>query len=127
MNKMIDKAIDQFYKCKVITKENRSEAIKPTTIPSRSWDSVAHDFGEPYQDRHYTLVMVDQRFRYPVVETMNTSSSRETEAKVKEIFTTYGTPRRVQTFNRPPFQSKEFANFTTVEGVKHYMITSLYP
>lgn len=63
MNKMADKAIDQFYKCKVITKDNRSEAIKPTIITSRSWDSVALDFGEPYPDTHYTLVMVDQRSR----------------------------------------------------------------
>ena len=54
-NSMIDTAIDQCYKCQVVTKENKEEPIKVTSIPNQPWDTVSIDHG------HYNLVIIDMR------------------------------------------------------------------
>ena len=61
MNSMIDTAIDQCYKCQVVTKENKEEPIKVTSIPNQPWDTVSIDHGGPYPDGHYNLVIIDMR------------------------------------------------------------------
>ena len=71
--------------------------------------------------------MLDLRSRYPVVEEVHNTSFKEMMIKLKEIFVTYGTPRKILTDNGLPFQSKEFAEFTEEEGFQHHRITSLYP
>jgi len=127
MNSMIDRVIDQCYECKVVASDPRPEPIKPTSIPKRSWEVVNLDFGGPYPDGHYNLVMVDQRSRYPVVEEVQNTSFKQTRIKLKEIFATYGTPRKILTDNGPPFQSKEFSEFAEEEGFYHHRITPLHP
>ena len=66
--------------------------------------------------------MVDQRSRYPVVEEVHNTSF-----KVKEIFATYRTPRKILTDNGPRFQSKEFAEFAEEEGFYHHRLIPLHP
>lgn len=39
-----------------------------TVIPEREWEIVSVDFGGPYQDGHYNLVVTDKRTRCPEVE-----------------------------------------------------------
>ncbi|XP_022808223.1 uncharacterized protein K02A2.6-like [Stylophora pistillata] len=53
---------------KIATREKQTEPIKTTTIPDRPWDIVPVDFGGPYPDRDYNLVIIDKRTR---VETDN--------------------------------------------------------
>lgn len=72
----------------------------------RSWVIVNLDFGGPYPNGHYNLVMVDHR--YLVVEEVHNTFFKETRIKLNEIFTTYRTPRKILTDNGPPFQSKVF-------------------
>ena len=120
---MIDRIIEQGYECKVVSSDPRPEPIKPTAIPKRSWETVNLDYGGLHRDRHNNLVMVDQRSRYPVVEEVHSTSFKETRIKLKEIFATYGTPRKILTDNRPPFQSKEFVEFAEEEGFQHHKIT----
>ena len=57
---------------------------------------------------------------------MNTSA-RATIPKLDKIFSTLGIPLEVQTDNGPPFQSSEFADFTTYLGFRHRKITPLWP
>ena len=42
---------------------------------------------------------------------------------MKKMFTTHGTPRRVESGNGPPFNSKEFATFAEEEGFHHHKVT----
>jgi transposase InsO family protein len=46
---------------------------------------------------------------------------------MKHIFATYGTPRRIETDNGPPFNSREFKEFGREEGFEHHNITPLHP
>ena len=127
MNSMIDTAIDQCYECQVATKRDREEPIKVASIPNRPWDTVSIDHGGPYPDGHYNLVLIDKRTRYPVVESVPSTNFQTNKEKLKHIFFTYGTPRRIESGNGPPFNSKEFNEFAKQEGFQHHWVTALHP
>ena len=46
---------------------------------------------------------------------------------MKQISATYGTPRRIESDNGPPFNSKEFNEFAEQEGFEHHRVTPLHP
>ena len=126
---MFDTAIDQCYECQVATKENRDreEPIKVTNIPSRPWDTVSIDHGGPYPDGHYNLVLIDKRTRYLVVESVPSTNFQTNKERLKHIFATYGTPRRIESDNGPPFNSEEFKEFAKQEGFHHRKVKPLHP
>ena len=91
-----------------------------TNIPSQPWDRVSIDHGGPYPDGHYNLVMIDKKTRYPVVESVPSTNFHTNRERLKHIFATYGTPRRIESNNGPPFKSKEFKEFAKQEGFQHH-------
>ena len=127
MNKMVEQLVRNCYECQVTTREHRQEPLKMTKIPENPWQVVSVDFGGPYPDGHYNLVVIDKRTRYPEVESLSSTAMKSTKEKLKKIFATYGTPEQLETDNGPPFQSKEFAEFAVKEGFKHHRITPLHP
>ena len=127
MNSMIDTAIDQCYECQVATKRDREEPIKVTSIPTRPWDTISIDHGGPYPDGHYNLVLIDKRTRYPVVENVPSTDFQTNKERLKHIFATYGTPKRIESDNGPPFNSKDFNEFAKQEGFQHHRVTALHP
>ena len=127
MNSMIDTAIDQCYECQVATKRDREEPIKVTSIPTRPWDTISIDHGGPYPDGHYNLILIDKRTRYPVVENVPSTDFQTNKERLKHIFATYGTPKRIESDNGPPFNSKDFNEFAKQEGFQHHRVTALHP
>ncbi|XP_022809966.1 uncharacterized protein LOC111346983 [Stylophora pistillata] len=124
---MIDTAIDQCYECQVATKGDKEEPIKVTSISNRPWDTVSIDNGGPYLDGHYNLVLIDKRTRYPVVESVPSTDFQTNKERLKHIFATYGTLRRIERENGPPFNSKEFNEPAKQEGFQPHRVTPLHP
>ena len=127
MNKMSERVVENCYECQLTTKQHRQEPVKMTQIPEKPWEVVSVDFGGPYPDGHYNLVVIDKRTRYPEVEVVYSTGIKPTKEKLKKIFATHGTPIQIESDNGPPFQSKEFAEFAAVEGFRHHRITPLHP
>ena len=127
MNRMTEDVIGQCYECQVTTKQHVEEPIKTTPIPEEPWDVVSIDFGGPYPDGHYNLVVIDKRTRYPEVETTRSTSFKATKSKLKRIFATHGIPNKVETDNGPPFNSQEFQRFAQEEGFIHHKVTPDHP
>jgi hypothetical protein len=64
MNYMVEEMIKQCFECQVTTKQQRQEEpLKMTEIPENPWEVVSVDFGGPYPDGHYNLVVIDKRTR----------------------------------------------------------------
>jgi hypothetical protein len=126
MNYMVEEMIKQCFECQVTIKQQRQEPLKMTEIPENPWEVVSVDFGGPYPDGHYNLVVIDKRTRYPEVEKLHTTACKQTKEKLKKIFATHGIPRRLESDNGPPFNSIDFANFA-IEGFEHHKITPLHP
>lgn len=117
---IIDTAIDQCYECQVPTKENRREPIKVTYIASRPWDTVSIGHGRPYPVGYYNIVLIDKRTRYPEVEPVPSTNFQVNKGRLKHIFTTFGTPRRIESDNGKPFNSNKFKHFAEDEGFQHH-------
>ncbi|XP_033095335.1 uncharacterized protein K02A2.6-like [Anneissia japonica] len=120
---MTEQLIGQCYECGVTTKAHNQEPIKIMPIPERPWGVISVDFGGPYPNGHYNLVAVDKRKRYPEVETTYSTAFQPTRDKLKKMFATHGTPRRVETDNGPPFNPKQFEEFAMVEDFSHHLVT----
>ena len=58
---------------------------------------------------------------------MYSTGVKPTKEKLKKIFATHGMPVQVESDNGPPFASKEFAEFATIDGFKHHRVTPLHP
>ena len=127
MNGMIDQMVGHCYDCQVPTQDRRQEPIKPSAIPKEPWEEISVDFGGPYPDGHYNLVVLDQRTRYPEVEVVFSTAMKPTKEKLKKIFAHHGIPKQLQSDNGPPFNSKEFATFAEEEGFQHHRVTPLHP
>ena len=111
MNDIVESIVGQCFECQVTTKQNRKEPVKMTVIPEKPWEVVSVDFGGHFPDGHYNLVAIDKRTRYAEVETIHSTAAKPTMKKLKKMFATHGTPKRIEGDNRPPFTSKEFAEF----------------
>ena len=84
-------------------------------------------FLRTFPNHEYALVVTDQYSRYPEVEFVQSTSLQPTRRKLKKIFETYGVPKKVQTDNGPPFNSKEFKEFAAETGFQHKTITPRHP
>ena len=62
-----------------------------------------------------------------MVEPVPSTNFQVNKDRLKHIFATYGTPRRIESDNRPPFNSKEFKEFAMQEEFQHHRITPLHP
>ena len=78
------------------------QPIKPSAISGKRWETVYVDFGGPYPDSHYNLVIIDYKERD--IQKLKQSSP--------EV--------------RPPFNSKEYAEFAENEGFKHHRVIPLH-
>ena len=97
-----------------------------TSIPNKPWDTLSVDFGGPYPDEHYNLVVIDKRTRYPI-EPVPSTRFNQVKERFKHIFATYGMPRRIESGNGPPFNSKEYEKFAKKGGFKLHRITPVHP
>ena len=127
MNAMIEQIIDQCFECKVTTKQQRGEPVKMQKIPDKPWQKVQIDFGGPYPDGHYNLVVIDKRTRFPEVMTVRSTSYEETSKRLQQIFSIHGTPEIIESDRGPPFTSHRFAEFAKEQGFKHHQVTPLHP
>ena len=127
MNSMIENIVKECFECQVTTKQSRREPVKLVDIPSEPWETLAIDFGGPYADGHYNLVVIDKRTRYVEVERTYSTSAKATTKRLIKIFSTHGIPRVIESDNGPPFSSKEFQQFIEENGIQHHRITPLHP
>ena len=101
-----------------------------TSIPEKPWESTAVDFGGPHPDGHYNLVAIDKGTRFPEVkidEKVPSINCKSNIEKLKRMLAVHGTPRIVSSDNGPPFNSKEFEEFTKREKFEYHKVTPLHP
>ena len=85
------------------------------------------DYLEPLQNGKYSLVLIYQRSRYPIVA-LTTSTDATSLIKVLEnVFAQYGLPDRAITDNGPPFLSTIVQNYLKSNRFYHQKITPRWP
>lgn len=124
LTRYTEEVVGQCYECQVTTKQHHQEPVKMTMIPKKAWEVVSIDFGGPYPDGHYNLVVIDKRTRYPEVEQTMSTAAKPTLEKLRKIFATHGIPGRVETDGGPPFNSSNFKEFAEEMGFQHHIVTA---
>ena len=90
---MIEDTVRKCYECQITTEHHTQEPVKMTEIPKTPWETIATDFGGPYPDGHYNLVVIDKCTRYSEVEQVYSTSAKTTIQKMREIMARNGIPR----------------------------------
>ena len=127
LNTMVEDIVSKCYECQICTAEHRQELVKPSDIPETAWHTLSVDFGGPYPDGHYNLVIIDKRTRFPVIEQVTSTSCRTTCDRLRKVFATHEIPERLESDNGSPFNSTDFRNFAEEMGFKHHRVTPEHP
>ena len=127
MNQRIEDIVGKCFSCQISMNVRHTEPAKMTELPKRPWETVEIDFCGPFPNHEYAMVVTDQYSRYPEVEFVRSTSLQPTRRKLKKIFATYRVPKKAQTDNGPPFNSKEFKEFAAEAGFQHKTISPRHP
>ena len=73
------------------------------------------------------MVIVDEYSRFPVVEVVQSTSSEVVIPVVDQVFSLFGYPEVVKSYNGPRFNGTKCADYKKESGVKHRKITPLWP
>lgn len=98
-----------------------------SVLPEVPWQSVSTDFYGPLPTGEYLFVIMDDYTRYPVVESVKSTSANTVIPVMDKVFSMFGIPRAVKTDNGPPFNSDQFSQFADYLGFHHHRITPPWP
>ena len=126
IDKMVEKKVQSCCACLVSTPESKREPLAMSPLPKAPWSEVSMDFAE-LPNSEYLLIITDDYSRYPVVETVKSTSANTVIPKVDKVFSEFGIPDVVKTDNGPPFNSSAFKSFAQTLGFQHRKITHRWP
>jgi transposase InsO family protein len=109
ISKELTEFIEKCDFCQVHKRNNRSEPLKPTTLPDRPWQRIALDLFELNGDRY--LIVVDYFSRWFEVIKMTRIDSESVISVLKRIFVIFGIPEIVQSDRGLQFNSLMFRSF----------------
>lgn len=117
LDKDIEKFIDSCDGCKLMAVSLPSEPLKRTDLPDQVWQKIAIDFNGPVPSGEKLLVVVNYYSRYVEVKVMETTEAGSVIRELEEVFSRLGYPEEIISDNGPPFQSEEFDNWCTANGI----------
>ena len=56
---MVEYVVTRCYNRQISTTASKRKHVKPSEIPEPVWHTSSVDFGGPYPDGHYNLVVID--------------------------------------------------------------------
>lgn len=119
MNGRIKELIAKCTTCLQFKRQNRSEPLKPHSIPDRPWEKVGVDYFY-FKGSDYLLV-VDFYSKYPEVINVTSKTAETTITAMKSIFARHGIPNIIIADNMP-FNSRRFKQFASEWDIR--VITS---
>ena len=100
--------------------------VHPWEWPSQPWSRLHLNFAGPFLGHMY-LVTVDAYSKWLEVQLMQSITSENTIAKLKDLFATHGLPQKIVTDNGPSFTSSTFKSFLAENGIKHICTAPYHP
>ena len=123
---LVEKKVQSCCACLVSTPEAKREPLLMSPLPKAPWSEVSMDFAE-LPNSEYLLIITDDYSRYPVVETVKSTSANTVIPKVDKVFSEIGKPDVVKTDNGPLFNSSAFKSFAQTLGFQHCKVTPRWP
>ncbi|GBO03224.1 Uncharacterized protein K02A2.6 [Araneus ventricosus] len=111
--------------CQHHQRANVKETLLPYKVPSLPWEEVSIDF--MYLQKTDYLLCTDYHSKYIEIKKLTLNTAEPVISALKQIFRTHGIPRRLHSDNGPPFDSKQFVNFTKTYDSEHVTTSPKYP
>jgi len=127
MNKMATEETSTCIPCQVATPKTNNDPISSTELPLGPWEKLDLDFGGPFPNGKYTLVIIDEYSRYPLVRVINNLKTETVTHELKKMFMEFGLPECIKTDNGPPMNGTQFSQFLQSFGIKHRKIMPCWP
>ena len=96
IDKLVEKKVESCCACLISTPESKREPLKMSPLPKAPWSEVSMDFAE-LPNSEYLLIITDDYSRYPVVETVKSTSANTVIPRVDKVFSEFGIPDVVKT------------------------------
>jgi hypothetical protein len=103
------------------------EPLRPSTMPSKPWQSIHIDLCGPFPSGESLLVCVGACSRWPEVEIIQATSSEVIIRRLQKIFATHGIPEQVTSDNGYNLVSREIEGFFSSYGIYHHKVTPYWP
>ena len=125
LDEEIEKMVAQCKHCQTVRNQEKAPEAR-WELPSQIWYRLHMDFAGPVQGK-MLFVVVDARSKWPEVAVMNSTTATASIEVLREIFSRFGYPREIVSDNGPQFTSREFEEFTTEFGIRHFMGAPYHP
>lgn len=127
----LDKLVEEFIKgcvpCQVNTPTNYRNAVYTTPSATHPFDVVDVDYAGPFPDGKYAFLLVDEYTRFPFVKFVSSTSFKNLQTVLNNIFSTFGFPNKLKSDNGPPFNGTDFKSHLKNCDIVHHPITPYWP
>ena len=119
LNNQVESTVQKCKSCQLFTKKTTREPVAPQRLPNRPWEEVCLDLFGPMLDNKHILVALDNYSRFPAAKIVPSTAAKPVLKALHGIYTDFGTPERHRTDNGTPFNSKDFASFSSKHNIQH--------
>ena len=122
IDSMVEEKVKSCIPCQASNPQSDREPIIPTPLPVKPWHSLSIDFAGPFPSGDMIMVVIDEYSRYPEVEVISSVSSNTVLPRFETIFARQGIPHTMKSYNGPPFNGREFREFSESLGFEHHRL-----
>lgn len=126
MDKLFEGHVRNCIPCQAMSPKSSRDPTQPTPLHYGPWKNLAIDFGRPFPNWRYLLILMDKYSCFPVVEAVSTTNGLSVMPALKTIFAQFD-PRKLKSDNGPPFNSNKFTRFAEELVFTHHRVTTIWP
>ncbi|GBL72886.1 Uncharacterized protein K02A2.6 [Araneus ventricosus] len=121
----IKKFVNSCSICQQHQRVNVKETLLPYRVPSLPWEEVSIYF--MYLQKTDYLLCTDYHSKCIEIKKLSLKTAEPVISALEQVLRTHGIPRRLHSDNGPPFDCKQFVNFTKTYDIEHVTSSPKYP
>ena len=112
--------------CQVQNSRTFTSPMYPWDWPSNPWRRLHVDYAGPIEGK-MVLIIIDAHTKFIEAHIVNSATSANTIAKLRQTFATHGLPGDIVSDNGTPFKSELMAEFCEMNGIKQIFVSPYRP
>ena len=126
LDKDLEDRVQGCVACQGVKNSPPVAPLHPWIWPVTPWQRIHVDFGGPFMNKTYLLV-IDAHSKWPEIVEMDSTTTQRTITELQKLFSAYGLPLQLVSDNGPQFISEDFAQFMKSNGIKHIRCVPYHP
>lgn len=114
----IEDLVRQCSRCASEAKAPTKTKLSSWPITTKPWSRIHIDYAGPFEGHNF-LVVVDAYSKWPEICIQTQTTAAATIAKLRELFSRFGSPETIVSDNGTQFTSHSFEHFCKINGIQH--------